>query len=66
MIVWRSRKHGRHLPWRGFRRHRPGSCSNRLDQAQKLFALFAKLDRDYLERRIRYETAGEYGVESLG
>lgn len=42
-----------------------GSAPDMLDQARTLFTLFPTLDRDYLERRIRYETAGEYGVENL-
>ena len=42
-----------------------GTASDRLDQAQILFALHPAVDRDYLDRRIRQETAGEYGVEAL-
>ena len=45
--------------------HASGSAPDMLDQARKLFILFPKLDRDYLEQRIRYETAGEHGVEDL-
>ncbi len=33
--------------------------------ARLLLALHPNTDLDYLERRIRYETAGDYGVEDL-
>jgi hypothetical protein len=42
-----------------------GTAPEMLGQARALFALFPKLDREYLERRIRYETAGSYGLEKL-
>jgi hypothetical protein len=42
-----------------------GTAADRLEQARKLFALHPSLDLDYLERRIREETAHEYGVETL-
>lgn len=42
-----------------------GTASDRLQQAAKLFALHPSLDLAYLDRRIREETAGEYGVEAL-
>ena len=43
-----------------------GSAPDMLGQARALFALFPRLDRDYLEKRIRYETAGEHGIQDLG
>lgn len=43
-----------------------GAAPDMLGQARALFALFPALDRDYLDRRIRYETAGEHGVQELG
>ena len=42
-----------------------GSAADRIDQARALFDLQLSLDKDYLERRIREETAGEYGIEAL-
>ena len=42
-----------------------GSAPDRLEQARVLFALHADADRGYLERRIREETMGDYGVENL-
>lgn len=42
-----------------------GSAADRREQAQTLFALQPALDRDYLERRIREETGGEYGIADL-
>ena len=42
-----------------------GTAQDMLDQARTLFALSEDLDLDYMERRIRYETAGDYGVEDL-
>jgi hypothetical protein len=42
-----------------------GTAPEMLGQARSLFTLFPKLDRDYLERRIRDETAGEHGIEDL-
>ena len=33
--------------------------------ARTLFNVSPDLDREYLERRIRYESSGEYGVEDL-
>ena len=35
----------------------------RLNQARALFALFPDLDRVYLGKRIRYESAGDHGLE---
>ena len=42
-----------------------GTANDRLDQARALFALFPDVDRAYLERRIRYESAGDHGLEIL-
>ena len=42
-----------------------GTASDRLDQAQALFDLHPELDLVYLERRIREETFGDYGIEKL-
>ena len=42
-----------------------GSAPDRLEQARILFALQKSLDRDYLDRRIRYETGDDYGIEAL-
>jgi hypothetical protein len=36
-----------------------------LAQARALYRLSEHLDLDYLERRIRYESAGDDGVEDL-
>jgi hypothetical protein len=43
-----------------------GTAREMIDQARKLYKLAEGLDHDYLERRIRTETLGEYGVEALG
>jgi hypothetical protein len=42
-----------------------GSAREMLQQARTLARLSASLDLDYMERRIRYETTGDYGVEDL-
>ena len=42
-----------------------GTARDRLEQARTLFALSSSLDLDYLDRRIRTETAGDYGIEAL-
>jgi len=42
-----------------------GSAPDRLDQARTLFGLQTGLDRAYLDRRIREETVGDYGIETL-
>ena len=42
-----------------------GTARDRLDQARALFALFPDVDRAYLEKRIRYESAGDHGLEIL-
>jgi hypothetical protein len=36
-----------------------------LDQAKALFRLYPDADRDYMKRRIREETAGDYGIDAL-
>jgi hypothetical protein len=40
-----------------------GSAPEMRQQAAALLALYADVDSDYLERRIREETLGEYGAE---
>lgn len=42
-----------------------GSAPEMLQQARGLFALHADADMDYMDQRIRYESAGEYGVANL-
>lgn len=42
-----------------------GTAPELLRQARTLFGLYPDADLDYLESRIRYETAGEHGVENL-
>jgi hypothetical protein len=42
-----------------------GSAPDRLDQAKVLLALHPDADMTYLERRIREESMGDYGVEDL-
>ncbi len=41
-----------------------GTAFDRLAQARALFTLHSALDRTYLDRRIREETAGDYGIET--
>jgi hypothetical protein len=36
-----------------------------LGQARELYNLPIEFDRDYLERRIREESIGDYGIEDL-
>ena len=36
-----------------------------LDQARRLFILHDDADLDYMDKRIRHESAGEYGVADL-
>lgn len=43
-----------------------GTAPEMLEQARLLFALSADLDQDYLDRRIRTESVGDYGIEALG
>ncbi|WP_421853806.1 hypothetical protein [Novosphingobium sp.] len=42
-----------------------GAASEMLGQAQAVFSLCLGLDLDYMDRRIREETAGEYGLQDL-
>ena len=42
-----------------------GSAPEMREQAQHLHQLHSDTDRAYLDRRIREETAGEYGIEDL-
>jgi len=42
-----------------------GSAPTMLEQARRLFALHDDIDRDYMDRRIRHESAGEYGIAIL-
>lgn len=42
-----------------------GTARDMLDQAKALFRLYPDADRDYMERRIREETAGDYGIDTL-
>ena len=42
-----------------------GTAADRLDQARVLFELHPEADLEYLERRIREETFGDYGIEDI-
>jgi hypothetical protein len=42
-----------------------GTAPDRFEQALTLFRLQSSIDRAYLDRRIREETAGDYGIEAL-
>ena len=42
-----------------------GAAPEMLEQARLLYALHREADRAYMERRIRYESNGDYGVEDL-
>ena len=42
-----------------------GTARDMLGQARRLFALHPDADLAYLEERIRYESAGDYGVADL-
>lgn len=42
-----------------------GSAPDMLEQSRKLLSLHSDADRAYLDRRIREETAGDYGIEDL-
>lgn len=42
-----------------------GSAPEMHEQARRLLLLHSDLDRAYLNRRIRQETAGEFGIEDL-
>lgn len=42
-----------------------GAAPDMLGQAQILHRLYPDADQAYMDRRIRHETAGEYGLEAL-
>ncbi|WP_375403680.1 hypothetical protein [uncultured Sphingomonas sp.] len=42
-----------------------GAAPEMLEQARALFRLHADADMDYMDKRIRYETAGDHGVASI-
>jgi hypothetical protein len=42
-----------------------GSAPDRRDQARLLLALNSGVDRAYLERRIREESMGDYGIADI-
>jgi hypothetical protein len=42
-----------------------GTAHDRGEQARLLLALHPNTDMDYLERRIREESMGDYGVEDI-
>jgi hypothetical protein len=42
-----------------------GTARQMLGQARELYNLPIEFDRDYLERRIREESIGDYGIEDL-
>jgi hypothetical protein len=42
-----------------------GTARDRIDQARILLALHPDADLDYLERRIREESSGDFGVEDV-
>jgi hypothetical protein len=42
-----------------------GTAREMLEQARQLLPLVSEANRDYLERRMRTETMGGYGVEDL-
>jgi len=42
-----------------------GSAPAMLEQARRLLVLHKDVDLDYRERRIRHESAGEYGIAIL-
>jgi hypothetical protein len=42
-----------------------GAAPDMLDQARRLFILHADADLAYMEKRIRHESAGEYGIAYL-
>lgn len=42
-----------------------GTASEMLEQATSLFILHPEADLDYMDRRIRYESGGDYGVADL-
>ena len=42
-----------------------GTARDRLNQAQLLLSLHPDADLEYLDRRVREESAGDYGVEDI-
>jgi hypothetical protein len=42
-----------------------GTAPDRREQARLLFALNPSADRDYLDRRIREESMGDYGIANI-
>ncbi|MDJ0275808.1 hypothetical protein QLH51_03175 [Sphingomonas sp. 2R-10] len=42
-----------------------GTAPDRIEQARLLFHLHPDLDRAYLDRRVREESAGDYGIEDV-
>ncbi len=42
-----------------------GTADEMLEQARRLYILHDDADLDYLEKRIRYESGGDYGVADL-
>lgn len=42
-----------------------GGSDEMREQARILLGLYSDADRDYLEKRIRHETAGDYGIEDI-
>ena len=42
-----------------------GTASTMMEQARILFSLHADCDHAYLEKRIREETGGDYGIEDI-
>jgi hypothetical protein len=50
---------------RRFSQFASGTAPDRIGQARLLLALHPDADLDYLERRIRQETMGDHGIESI-
>jgi hypothetical protein len=42
-----------------------GTAADMREQARRLFVLHNEADLDYMDRRIRYESGGDYGVADL-
>lgn len=42
-----------------------GTAPEMLEQARALFRLHADIDKAYLERRVRFESAGEFGADDV-
>jgi hypothetical protein len=43
----------------------PGTAHEMREQARRLFILHNEADIDYMEKRIRYESGGDYGVANF-